>query len=49
MGFMSATARILSITRRRSSYDKCARQLAVLGLILGWLLLIGGRIWLFFT
>lgn len=49
MGFMSATARILSFTRKRSSYDKCARQLALLGLILGWLLLIGGRVWLFFT
>lgn len=49
MGFMSGTARILSITRRRSSYDKCARQLALLGLILGWLLLIGGRVWIFFT
>lgn len=49
MGFMSATARILSYTRGRSSYGKCARQLAALGLILGWLLLIGGRIWLFFT
>ena len=49
MGFMSGTARILSLTRRRSSYDKCARQLALLGLILGWLLLIGGRVWIFFT
>ena len=27
MGFMSATARILSITRGRSSYDKCAASL----------------------
>lgn len=49
MGFMSGTARILSFTRRRSSYDKCARQLALLGLVLGWLLLIGGRVWIFFT
>ena len=49
MGFISGTARVLSLTRRRSSYDKCARQLALLGLILGWLLLIGGRVWIFFT
>ncbi|MGE9986043.1 hypothetical protein [Desulfovibrio sp. SGI.169] len=49
MGFMSGTARVLSFTRRRSSYDKCARQLALLGLVLGWLLLIGGRVWIVFT
>ena len=49
LGFVSAMARILSITRKRSSYDKCARQLAMLALILGWSLLIAGRVWLFFV
>lgn len=49
LGFISATARILSITRRRSSYDKCARQLAQLAMILGWILLVAGRVWLFFV
>lgn len=49
LGFISATARILAITRKRSSYDKCARQLAHLALILGWTLLVAGRVWLFFV
>ena len=49
LGFMSATARILSITRKRSSYDKCAKQLAMLAMILGWILLVAGRVWLFFV
>lgn len=49
LGFVSAMARILSITRKRSSYDKCARQLAMLAMVLGWSLLIAGRVWLFFV
>lgn len=49
LGFVSATARIFSITRKRSSYDKCARQLAMLAMVLGWTLLIAGRVWLFFV
>lgn len=49
LGFVSATAKIFSITRKRSSYDKCARQLAMLAMVLGWTLLIAGRVWLFFV
>ncbi|WP_308621220.1 hypothetical protein [uncultured Desulfovibrio sp.] len=49
MGFISATARILADTRGRSSFEKCARQLAFLGMMLGWILLVGGRVWLHFT
>ncbi|MDR2820150.1 MAG: hypothetical protein LBB60_06450 [Desulfovibrio sp.] len=45
-GLLSATAKILFIRRKRAAFDKCARQLATLGLALGWLLLIGGRVWL---
>lgn len=49
MGFISATARILADTKGRSSFEKCARQLAFLGMMLGWILLVGGRVWLHFT
>ncbi|MDR3319512.1 MAG: hypothetical protein LBS77_00785 [Desulfovibrio sp.] len=47
--FVSALAKILSQTRGRTSFDKCARQLASLGLVLGWILLVSARIWLFLT
>lgn len=47
--FLSATAKILSICRKRAAYDKCSRQTALLGLILGWLLLIGIRVWLYYS
>ena len=49
LGFMSAAARALAVTRKRASYEKCARQLALLSLLLGWLLLICSRVWLFFS
>lgn len=49
MGFISATARILADTKARSSFEKCARQLAFLGMMLGWILLVGSRVWLHFT
>lgn len=45
--FISATAKILSIVKKRSAFDKCSRQIALLALILGWALLIGGRVWLY--
>lgn len=45
--FISATAKIISIVKKRSAFDKCARQLALLGIILGWGMLIGGRVWLY--
>ena len=47
MGFLSTAARVLAVTRRRSSYEKLSRQLGLLGMCLGWLLLVGSRIWLF--
>lgn len=47
--FLSATAKIIAVSRRRSAYDKCSRQIALLGLFLGWGLLVGSRIWLYFT
>ena len=49
LGVVSGAARLLAVTRRRASYEKCARQLALLALALGWPLLVGGRIWLFFA
>ena len=48
MGFVAATARILAVIRQRSAYEKCARQLALCGMGLGWLLLVASRIWLYF-
>lgn len=47
--FVSSTARILGVVKKRSAYEKCSRQLAMLGLVLGWGLLIGARIWLYYT
>lgn len=49
IGFISASAKILSLTRKRASFDKCARQLAAFGLAWGWLLLVVCRIWLYLT
>lgn len=48
MGFLAATARILVVKRKRVAYEKCSRQLAFLGMILGWGLLIGSRVWIYF-
>lgn len=47
--FLSSTARIIAVSRRRAPYEKCSRQIALLGLFLGWGLLIGARIWLYLT
>lgn len=47
--FISATARIIGIARKRSAYEKCSKQLAFLGLSLGWIILVGARIWLYYT
>ncbi|MDR1777786.1 MAG: hypothetical protein LBR31_08185 [Desulfovibrio sp.] len=49
LGLISALAKILSHARKRASFDKCARQLALLGFILGWIMLVGVRVWLFLT
>jgi len=40
---------IHGVHAQRSAFDKCAKQLATLGLILGWCLLIGSRVWIFFN
>lgn len=47
--FISSAAKIISIARGRSAYNKCSRQTALLGIIFGWLLLIGSRVWLYYT
>lgn len=49
MGFLVGTLEFLGVSRGRSAYDKCARQLAVCALILGWIMLVGIRIWIFFN
>lgn len=46
--FISTGNQIIAISRKRSAYNKCARQIAFLGLIMGWILLAGGRIWLYY-
>lgn len=46
--FISATAKIIAIAKKRSAFNKCARQLALLGLIMGWILLVTSRIWLYY-
>lgn len=45
--FISAIAKIIAQLRKRNAFDKCARQLALLALILGWILLVASRIWLY--
>lgn len=45
--FISATAKIISVSSGRSVYNKCSRQTALAGLILGWLLLAGSRVWIY--
>jgi len=48
-GWLSGALQLRGIAARRSAFDKCALQIAHLGVILGWLLLVGGRIWIFFN
>lgn len=47
--FISVTAKIMGVSANRIAYAKCARQIALLAMILGWLLLICSRVWLYFT
>lgn len=47
--FISSSAAILATSRKRASYKKCAKQLAFLGFILGWLLLVASRVLLYYT
>lgn len=46
--FISAISKIIATSRNRPGFNKLARQLAFIGLVLGWLLLIGSRIWLYY-
>jgi hypothetical protein len=48
-GWLSGVLQLRGVTARRSAFDKCALQVAHLGVVLGWLLLVGGRIWIFFN
>ena len=45
--FISALAKIIYVSQKRASFNKCSRQIGMLALILGWALMIGGRIWLY--
>lgn len=47
--FISVVAKIMGASANRIAYAKCARQIALLAMILGWLLLILSRLWLYFT
>lgn len=47
--YISATAKIIGVLRKRSAYGKCARQLAILALLLGWAILAGSRAWLYYA
>ena len=45
---LTVSGEVLGVRRRRSFYGKCAMQLSMLGQGLGWTLLVGGRVWLYF-
>lgn len=47
LGLFGAATQIRGARQRRKSFSKCARQLSMLGMTLGWGLLIGMRIWLY--
>lgn len=47
--FISVVAKIMGTGGNRIAYAKCARQIALLAMILGWLLLICSRVWLYLT
>ena len=47
LAFMVGTLEVTGVRTKRSAYQKAARQLAVLCLALGWILLICSRIYLF--
>lgn len=48
MDFISAFCRIRGISGGRVLYTKLGRQLAMLSMSLGWILLIASRVWLYF-
>lgn len=45
---MAVTGQLLAVRRKRSFYDKGAKQLALLATLLGWMLTIGGAAWLLY-
>lgn len=47
LGLFGAAAQRRGTRQRRKSFNKCARQLSMLGMTLGWGLLIGMRVWLY--
>ena len=49
LGLFSAAAQARGARQRRKSFNKCARQLSMLGMTLGWGLLIGMRLWLYLS
>ena len=46
-GFMVGSLEIKGARSGRALFDRAAKQLATAGLVLGWTLLIGSRVWLF--
>ncbi len=48
ISILAVSGEVLSLLRRRGFYGKCAMQLSMLGQGLGWTLLVGGRVWLYF-
>ena len=48
MGLMVGVLQVKGARSGRSMYDRVARQIATCSLVLGWLLLIGTRVWIFF-
>ncbi|MDO5536785.1 MAG: hypothetical protein Q4F72_04580 [Desulfovibrionaceae bacterium] len=47
LNFMVFALQVTGVRTKRSAYDKAARQMASLALILGWLLLVVSRVYLF--
>lgn len=47
IGLFGAASQGRGTRQRRKSFNKCARQISMLGMVLGWGLLIGMRIWLY--
>jgi hypothetical protein len=46
---LCVTSKILAVRRRQVFHDKCARQMALLGMTLGWLLLVASRVWIHYA
>lgn len=48
LGFMVGALQVKGLRQGSSMYDKAARQLATLSLVVAWTLLVASRVWLFF-